>query len=109
MAEANRNLSGNVSGAVDRATAAAGMFNRRTLAWIGVGLAAVTLLSINLITSTVLRSAKVDLTKERLFTISDGTRAALRAIDEPIDVRVYFSKKLGELAPNYAKSFERVR
>ena len=109
MAEANRNLSGNVSGAVDRATAAAGMFNRRTLAWVGVALAAVALLSVNLITTTALRSAKFDLTKERLFTISDGTRAALRTIDEPIDVRVYFSKKLGELAPNYAKSFERVR
>lgn len=109
MAEANRNLSGNVSGAVDRATAAAGMFSRRTLAWIGVALAVVTLLSVNLISSTALRSAKFDLTKERLFTISEGTRKALRAIDEPIDVRVYFSKKLGERAPNYAKSFERVR
>jgi ABC-type uncharacterized transport system involved in gliding motility auxiliary subunit len=105
MAEANRNL----SGAVDRATAAAGMFSRRTLAWIGVALAVITLLSVNLISSTALRSAKFDLTKERLFTISEGTRKALRAIDEPIDVRVYFSKKLGELAPNYAKSFERVR
>jgi ABC-type uncharacterized transport system involved in gliding motility auxiliary subunit len=105
MAEANRNL----SGAVDRATATAGMFNRRTLAWLGVALAAVTLLSVNLVSSTALRSAKFDLTKERLFTISEGTRKALRAIDEPIDVRVYFSKKLGELAPNYAKSFERVK
>src|SRR5512145_623706 len=105
MAEANRNL----ASAVDRATAAAGMFNRRTLAWIGVALAVVTLLSVNLISSTALRSARFDLTKERLFTISEGTRKALRAIDEPIDVRVYFSKKLGELAPNYGKSFERVR
>jgi ABC-type uncharacterized transport system involved in gliding motility auxiliary subunit len=109
MAEANRNLAGNVSGAVDRATTAAGLFSRRTLAWVGVALAAVTLLSVNLVSSTVLRSAKIDLTKEKLFTISDGTRAALRAIDEPIDVRVYFSKKLGELAPNYAKAFERVK
>jgi ABC-type uncharacterized transport system involved in gliding motility auxiliary subunit len=105
MAEANRTQ----SGAVDRATAAAGGINRRTLAWAGVALAAVTLLSVNLIASTALRNAKVDLTKERLFTISEGTRNALRAIDEPIDVRVYFTKKLGELAPNYAKGFERVR
>jgi ABC-type uncharacterized transport system involved in gliding motility auxiliary subunit len=105
MAEANRSL----TGAVERATAAAGMFNRRTLAWGGVALAVVTLLSVNLIASNALRNAKLDLTKERLFTISEGTRKALRAIDEPIDVRVYFSKKLGELAPTYAKSFERVR
>jgi ABC-type uncharacterized transport system involved in gliding motility auxiliary subunit len=108
MAEANRNSS-NVSGAVDRAAAAAGMFSRRTLAWAGVALAAVTLLSVNLVSTSALRSAKVDLTKEKLFTISEGTRGALRSIDETMDVRVYFSKKLGELAPNYAKAFERVK
>jgi ABC-type uncharacterized transport system involved in gliding motility auxiliary subunit len=94
---------------VDRATAVARRANRRTLALGAVVLAAVTLLSVNLIASNTLRDARFDLTKERLFTISDGTRKALRAIDEPIDVRVYFSKKLGEVAPTYAKSFERVR
>ncbi|HEX5999626.1 MAG TPA: Gldg family protein [Hyphomicrobiaceae bacterium] len=105
MAEADRT----VSGVVDRAAAALNGINRKTLAWAGVALAAVTLLSVNLIASSALRGAKVDLTEERLFTISDGTRKALRAIDEPVDVTVYFSKKLGELAPNYGKSFERVR
>src|SRR5262249_7004961 len=97
------------SSVVDRAAAAAGRVNRRTLALGAVVLAAVTLLSVNLIASNALRDARFDLTKERLFTISDGTRKALRAIDEPIDVRVYFSKKLGDAAPTYAKSFERVR
>ena len=105
MADSNRSL----SSVVDRATAVAAGVNRRTLALGAVVLAAVTLLSVNLIASNALRDARFDLTKERLFTISDGTRKALRAIDEPIDVRVYFSKKLGEAAPTYAKSFERVR
>jgi ABC-type uncharacterized transport system involved in gliding motility auxiliary subunit len=105
MAETKRTL----SGVADRATAVAGRVNRRTLALGAVVLAAVTLLSVNLIASNTLRDARFDLTKERLFTISEGTRKALRAIDEPIDVRVYFSKKLGEAAPTYAKSFERVR
>jgi ABC-type uncharacterized transport system involved in gliding motility auxiliary subunit len=103
MAETTR------KGVVDRAATAAGGFNRRTLAWGGVALAAIMLLSVNLIASSALREARFDLTKERLFTISEGTRKALRAIDEPIDVRVYFSRKLGEVAPSYAKSFERVR
>jgi len=97
------------SSVVDRATSVAGRVNRRTLALGAVVLAAVTLLSVNLIASNALRDARFDLTKERLFTISEGTRKALRAIDEPIDVRVYFSKRLGEAAPSYAKSFERVR
>ena len=105
MAETKRTL----SGVADRATAVAGRINRRSLALGAVVLAAVTLLSVNLIASNALRDARFDLTKERLFTISEGTRKALRAIDEPIDIRVYFSKKLGKVVPTYAKSFERVR
>jgi gliding motility-associatede transport system auxiliary component len=105
MAETKRTS----SSVADRATAVAGRVNRRTLALGAVVLAAVTLLSVNLIASNALRDARFDLTKERLFTVSEGTRKALRAIDEPIDVRVYFSKTLGKLAPNYGKSFERVR
>jgi len=95
--------------ALDRAAAAVGRINRHTLAWGGLALAAIILLAVNLIASSALRDARLDLTKDRLFTISDGTRKALRSIDEPIDVRVYFSKELGKAAPSYAKSFERVR
>lgn len=97
------------TGVLDRAAAAAGGISRRTLAWGGLALGAVILLAVNLIASSALRDARVDLTKERLYTISEGTRKALRAIDEPVDVRVYFSKALGKAAPAYARSFERVR
>ena len=96
-------------GVLDRAAAAAGRINRRTLAWGSLALGAIILLSANLIASSALRDARVDLTKDRLYTISEGTRKTLRAIDEPVDIRVYFSKKLGEAAPSYAKMFERVR
>jgi ABC-type uncharacterized transport system involved in gliding motility auxiliary subunit len=96
-------------GAVDRAASMAGRINRRTLAWASIALAAIILLAVNLIATSALRDARVDLTKEGIYTISEGTRKALRSIDEPIDVRVYFSKKLGEAAPSYGKMFERVR
>ena len=82
---------------------------RHTLAWTGLVLAAIVLLSINLISATALRSVKADFTKEGLYTISEGTRKALGQIEEPIDVRVYYSQKLGEAAPSFAKNFERVR
>lgn len=97
------------TGVIDRAASAAGGINRRTLAWGSLALGAIILLAVNLIASSALRDARIDLTKERLYTISEGTRKALRAIDEPVDIRVYFSKKLGEAAPSYAKMFERVR
>jgi ABC-type uncharacterized transport system involved in gliding motility auxiliary subunit len=97
------------TGVIDRAAAAAGGISRRKLAWGALALGAVILLAVNLIASSALRDARLDLTKEHLYTISDGTRKTLRAIDEPVDIRVYFSKKLGEAAPSYAKMFERVR
>ena len=67
------------------------------------------MLAVNVIGSTGLRCLRADLTKEGLFTISDGTRKALRAIEEPITARLYFSKGLGDAAPTYQKYFERVR
>jgi ABC-type uncharacterized transport system involved in gliding motility auxiliary subunit len=91
------------------AAARAAKLDRRRLAWGGLALAGITFLSVNLIAASALRSVRVDLTTEGLYTISEGTRKALMSIDEPIDVRVYFSKKLGEVAPSYAKNFERVR
>jgi ABC-type uncharacterized transport system involved in gliding motility auxiliary subunit len=82
---------------------------RHTLAWTSVGLAFILLLSVNLFATSALRNAKADLTQQRLFTISNGTRSMLRSIDEPISLKLYFSKRLGEAAPVYARYFERVR
>jgi gliding motility-associatede transport system auxiliary component len=84
-------------------------FSRRTLAWGGIALAVVILLSVNLITSVGLSNWQADLTEDRLFTISNGTKEVLRGIEEPITVRLYFSKRLGEVAPGYGRYFDRVR
>jgi gliding motility-associatede transport system auxiliary component len=81
----------------------------RTLAWGGLALAAIILLSVNLLSSISLRGVKADLTEDQLFTISAGTRTVLTAIDEPIKTRLYFSRRLGEAAPSYARYYERVR
>lgn len=79
------------------------------LAWGGLGLAAVTLLSINLIASETLGGWKADLTEDRLFTISPGSVTVLKAMEEPIQARVYFSKKLGEVSSSYKSYFDRIR
>jgi ABC-type uncharacterized transport system involved in gliding motility auxiliary subunit len=82
---------------------------RHTLAWSSIGLALVLLLSVNVIASNAMRNSRVDLTQQNLFTISPGTRTVLRTIDEPISVRLYYSRRLGEASSAYARYFERVR
>jgi len=94
---------------LDTAAKSAARIDPHKLAWGGLVLAGITFLAVNLFASTAFRGVKADLTRDGLYTISDGTRKALRAIDEPIDIRVYFSKRLGEAAPTYAKNFDRVR
>lgn len=79
------------------------------LAWGGLALAAVTLLSVNLIASEMLGGWKADLTEDRLYTISPGSVAVLNAIEEPIKTQLYFSTKLGQRAPSLARYFDRVR
>jgi ABC-type uncharacterized transport system involved in gliding motility auxiliary subunit len=82
---------------------------RSTLAWTGLALAAVVLLSINLISSIGLKTWRADLTQDRLYTISDGTREILKDIDEPITAKLYFSRNLAAASPDVARYFGRVR
>jgi ABC-type uncharacterized transport system involved in gliding motility auxiliary subunit len=82
---------------------------RSTLAWAGLGLAAVVLLSVNLTSSIGLKTWSADLTQDKLFTISQGTREILKSIDEPISTRLYFSKNLASASPDVARYFDRVR
>jgi ABC-2 type transport system permease protein len=62
-----------------------------------VFLVALILLAGNLLASRIL--ARIDLTKDREFTVSKATREILRDLDDIVTVRVYFSKKL---PPNLA-------
>jgi ABC-type uncharacterized transport system involved in gliding motility auxiliary subunit len=90
-------------------TAYLGGMSRRRMAWTGLGLGAIILLSVNLISALAFKNVKSDLTEDRLFTISDGTREILRGIDEPITARLYFSRRLAELAPEQSRYFQRVK
>ena len=95
--------------AFDVAIKKADQADRRMIAWAGIGLAAIILLSVNLIASTALRNWQTDLTEDNLFTISDRTKKVLSKIKEPIDVKLYYTTKLGDEAPQFGNYFRRVR
>ncbi|HEY8873276.1 MAG TPA: Gldg family protein [Stellaceae bacterium] len=52
---------------------------------------------------------RLDLTAERLYTLSSGTRQTLARIDEPITLRFYYSTRLGQAIPSYGVYAQRVR
>ena len=82
--------------------------NRRMFAIGTIALAVVFFVAINLAAGTRFGAARVDLTEDGLFTISAGTRAVLAGIDEPIDLRVYYSKSLDRMGPSYANYLQRL-
>lgn len=50
----------------------------------------------SLFNNLLMSSARVDLTENRLYTLSDGTREVIAEIEEPINLYFFFSSKLSE-------------
>src|SRR5271170_1968690 len=84
-------------------------FSRRTLALISLTSAAVLFVAVNVLATGLLGSARVDLTQNGLYTLADGTRKTLAEIQEPITLRFYYSKRLGDEIPSYGIYAQRVR
>ena len=57
---------------------------------IGVAVMFVIVFAINIIASTL--KGRVDLTEGKIYTLSPGTRAILKKIDSPVEVRFYYSQ-----------------
>ena len=72
----------------------------------GVALAA--FVAVNVAVSTV-SGLRLDLTQDRLHTLSAGTRTILAGLDKPIAVTLYYSQALGTAAPTYGTYSDRVK
>lgn len=83
--------------------------NRRALAYTTLVVAFVFLLGINALSNNVFRSASVDLTEDRLYSLSSGTHKVLTEMDEPVTLRFFLSPKLAQVVPAYAVYAARVR
>ena len=77
-------------------------------AYCGLVLAAIVFISANIFSSEALNGVRVDLTERSLFTISGSTKTVIASIDEPILLRLFFSKGVGEVNPDLATHYDRV-
>ena len=83
--------------------------DRRTLATAGLALAAVLVLALHVFSQLVFRGVQIDLTEDSVYTLSQGTREVLKAVQEPVTLRFFVSPELVEQSPglnNYAKSVQ---
>ena len=79
------------------------------LAIAGLCIAAILFLAVNVLANTVFKGAQADLTEGDLYTVSEGTRRLMGSLEEPVKIRLYYSRRLGEIAPRYGAYYARVR
>lgn len=81
-----------------------------TVSLLGVALAAVLYVAVNaLVNIAAPAGARVDVTEDSLYTLSEGTHATLARIDEPVELHFFLSERLGREVPFYASYGRRVR
>ena len=86
------------------------MLKGRTLySTSGLVAVALLLLAINLFAGLLIKGVRFDMTENKLYTLSDGTRNILAGLDEPVTLRFYFSEKQFSNMPVIATYGQRVR
>lgn len=65
--------------------------------------------SLNLFSNIALRTARLDLTENNLFTLSQGTQNILARLEEPVTLRFYYSQELAADQPQIRIFAQRVR
>ena len=74
--------------------------SRRIYAIAAIILAAIIFVAVNIAANTGLTSARLDLTENGQFTLSDGTKHIIAGLQEPVTLRFFYSKKI---AADYAQ------
>lgn len=72
-------------------------------------LGAVIFVCLNIISAQVFRNARLDLTQQHLYSLSQGTRTLLAELKEPVRFRLFMSSGLTKQAPQLAAFAGRVR
>ena len=83
----------------------------KRLMYSGTGLLVLLLafIAFNISTGTLLPGARLDLTDQKLYTISDGTRQILKDLEEPVTLYFFFSEGASKdlvVLRNYARRVE---
>ena len=81
----------------------------RPYLWSALALSALLFLFLNLFANNFFLDTRLDLTKSRQYTLSEGTRAIIAQLPEPVTLRFYFSRKNATDYPATTAYAKRVR
>lgn len=83
--------------------------NHRLAAILAIVLATIVFLGVNSAANSWLRTARLDLTENSLYTLSEGTKNILRGLKEPVTLRFYYSAESASEYPTVRAYAERIR
>src|SRR5260370_6953005 len=78
------------------------------IALIAALLGVVIFVCLNIVSAQIFRNARVDLTEQHLYSLSQGTRSLLGELKEPVRFRLFMSSGLTKQAPQLAAFAGRV-
>lgn len=85
------------------------LLTRRSVPALALPLLALLFLAAVALSTVALRGWRIDLTENRLYTLSDGTQRILDKIDEPISLTLYYSEQASRELPQFRLYAQRVR
>ena len=83
--------------------------DKRSIGLMGGVIAFVLFFAVNILASATMRTMRIDLTEEKLFTLSEGSRQIAKNLDEPIRLYFFFSATQAREIPQIKDYADRVR
>ncbi|MPY72710.1 MAG: hypothetical protein GEU87_00475 [Alphaproteobacteria bacterium] len=77
--------------------------------WLALSLLAVALFVLVNVAASRFVGLRADLTEDRLYSLSEGTRNIVRKLEKPVELTLYYSDALGTNAPVYGNYALRVK
>ena len=81
----------------------------KTISYSGLLILAVLFVLVNMVSSNLFKSSRIDLTEDKLYTLSIGTLNILDGIDEPVTLHYFFSDQATKDIPQLRTYATRVR
>lgn len=83
--------------------------NKQLLSPAGLLLAIILFVSFIIVVNNNLTSARIDLTEDRLYTLSSGSLNIIQSVQQPITLRFYYSESVAQALPAIRSHAQRVQ